>query len=155
MKIHYNETFNCYETTEQDCKFGKEITLDGKLLVPASDKDFSFEEVKELYEEIKKEKKTWSNPRERDGITALNRVLCIFNSYLEKKEKARNDIQDTTDILKDLYFCPNLEDFMIETFGYLTDVSDLMFNSKDHTPQEIAVLYLNWKESQKEEDLER
>ena len=37
MKIHYNEIFDCYEVTECDCKFGKDITLDGKPLIPLSE----------------------------------------------------------------------------------------------------------------------
>ena len=37
MKIHHNETFDCYEVTECDCKFGKDITLDGELLIPLSE----------------------------------------------------------------------------------------------------------------------
>ena len=35
MKIYYNNTFNCYESTEADInKFGKRIELDGMELTP-------------------------------------------------------------------------------------------------------------------------
>ena len=37
MKIHYNKTFNSYEVAECDCKFGKDITLDGRPLIIADD----------------------------------------------------------------------------------------------------------------------
>ena len=76
----------------------------------------------------------------------IRRLDDIINEYQPKK--------DTADILKDLYHEEKLEDFMVETFGYLVDVSDLMFNS-EYDPQKVAELYTEWKDKQKEENIEQ
>lgn len=76
----------------------------------------------------------------------IRKLDDIINEYQSKK--------DTADILKDLYNEEKLEDFMIETFGFLINVSDLMFDN-EYDPQKVAELYIEWKNKQKEESIEQ
>lgn len=74
----------CYMSTEQDFKFGEQITLDGELLIPMSTLEKIRKEVTELV-------KTYPFVNHLDTYVKEDDVLAIINKYKDKG--LRNDQQ--------------------------------------------------------------
>ena len=77
MKIHYNDEFNCYETTE--CNKTNSIELDGVKLIPIT-------KIENIKVEIERLKPNNPNFEHYVGETrAINNVLEVIDKQSELK----------------------------------------------------------------------
>lgn len=171
MEIHYNEEFDSFEVTKCDCKFGKSIILDGEPMIPAAALEAYKTVIKQKVNNLKfintddvsygVSNNDFESEYFNDSFVLQREVLNVIDNT-NVNEKCKTDpvsvlrgqgMSDCYSTLKDIYICSNIEDFMIETFGYLMDVSEMIFTADD--PEKLMTQFKEWQEKEKNIDLER